>query len=123
MVLAADGGRAGFGSLTAVVRTAHPAVIGTLDVPVIAVLDTVPARPGGLEQAGARRTAKVLNPLAPWMAERPAAAIAEALAEQTVVVPGTRAVADVQITCGAWLSEIGTFVPVRPGDEERCWWR
>lgn len=47
--------------------------------------------PAELAEAGTRRIVKILTPHAPRIAERLAHAIADALAEQTVVVPGTRA--------------------------------
>jgi transposase len=78
-------------------RIAHPAVLALL------------ARygsPDELKAAGTRRLVRLLKPLAPRMAERLAQEIADALAEQTVMVPGTRAAAVVIPSLARQLTEI-----------------
>jgi transposase len=62
--------------------------------------------PQQLRRAGTRQIAKILKPKAPRMAERLAAAITEALAEQTVVVPGTAATEVIVPSLARQLSEI-----------------
>jgi transposase len=62
--------------------------------------------PQQLRKAGTRQTAKVLKPKAPRMAERLAADIAEALTEQTVVVPGTGAAEVIVPSLARQLAEI-----------------
>ena len=74
-------------------RIAHPAVLALL---------TRYGSPDELKAAGTRRIVRLLKPLAPRMAEE----IAEALAEQTVVVPGTRAAAIVIPSLARQLTEI-----------------
>ena len=78
-------------------RIAHPAVLALL------------ARYGSPDQfqtAGPRRIARLLKPLAPRMTERLAREIADALAEQTVVVPGTKAAGLVIPSLARQLTEI-----------------
>ena len=62
--------------------------------------------PEQLRKAGTSQIAKVLKPKAPRMAERLAAEITEALAEQTVVVPGTKASAIIVPSLARQLAEI-----------------
>ena len=62
--------------------------------------------PEQLRKAGTSQIAKVLKPKAPRMAERLAAEITEALAEQSVVVPGTKASAVIVPSLARQLAEI-----------------
>ena len=62
--------------------------------------------PQQLHQAGTDQIAAVLKPKAPRMAARLAAAITEALAEQSVVVPGTNAAEVIVPSLARQLSEI-----------------
>ena len=62
--------------------------------------------PEQLRKAGTRQIAKVLAPKAPRMAERLASEITEALAEQTVVVPGTNASTIIVPSLARQLAEI-----------------
>jgi transposase len=78
-------------------RIAHPAVLALLQRY---------GSPDELEAAGTRRVVRLLKPLAPRLAEPLAAEIAAALAEQTVVVPGTRAAALVIPSLARQLAEI-----------------
>jgi transposase len=78
-------------------RIAHPAVLALL------------ARygsPEDLKHAGTGRIARLLKRHAPRMAERLADEIGQALAEQTVVVPGTKAAALVIPSLARQLAEI-----------------
>lgn len=78
-------------------RIAHPAVLALLQRY---------GSPEDLKAAGTRRIVKLLKPLAPRMAERLAEEIANALAEQTVVVPGTRAATVIIPSLARQLAEV-----------------
>jgi transposase len=80
-------------------RIHHPAVLELL---------SRYGSPQQLHQAGTDEIAAVLKPKAPRMAVRLAAAITEALAEQTVVVPGTNAAEVIVPSLARQLSEILT---------------
>ena len=80
-------------------RIHHPAVLELL---------SAFGSPQQQRKAGIRQIAKVLKPKAPRMAERLAAEINEALAEQTVVVPGTNAAEVIVPSLARQLSEILT---------------
>lgn len=78
-------------------RIGHPAVLELLDRF---------GSPQQLRRAGTRQIAKILKPKAPRMAERLAADITEALAEQTVIVPGTTAAEVIVPSLARQLAEI-----------------
>ena len=78
-------------------RIQHPAVLDLLQRH---------GSPDQLRKAGTSRIAKILKPNAPRMAERLAADITAALAEQTVVVPGTNAAAVIVPSLARQLAEV-----------------